>query len=38
MFQEILTLLIDNFTATENNAYISFATDALNVIYHVSTE
>lgn len=36
MFKEILTLLIDFFTSTKENAYISFATDALNAIYHVS--
>jgi len=36
IFKEILTLLIDFFTSSEENAYISFATDALNAIYHVS--
>lgn len=36
MFQEILTLLTDNFASTNEKAYISFATDAINAIYHVS--
>lgn len=36
MFREILTLLIDAFTSVEEKTYISFATDAINVIYHVS--
>ena len=36
MFKEIITLLIEFFTSTEENAYISFATDAINAIYHVS--
>jgi len=36
MFKEIITLLIEFFTNTEENVYISFATDAINAIYHVS--
>ncbi|XP_011702254.1 PREDICTED: condensin complex subunit 1 isoform X2 [Wasmannia auropunctata] len=38
MFNEILTLLIDFFTSEEENAYISFATDALNAIYHLANQ
>ncbi|KYN03812.1 Condensin complex subunit 1 [Cyphomyrmex costatus] len=38
MFKEILTLLIDFFTSTEENAYISFATDAINAIYHLANQ
>jgi len=29
-------LLIDTFTSAGENTYISFATDAINIIYHVS--
>ncbi|XP_011866970.1 PREDICTED: condensin complex subunit 1 [Vollenhovia emeryi] len=38
IFEEILTLLIDYFTRAEETAYISFATDALNVIYHLANQ
>ncbi|XP_018316818.1 condensin complex subunit 1 isoform X2 [Mycetomoellerius zeteki] len=38
MFKEIMTLLTDFFTSTEVNAYISFATDAINVIYHLANQ
>ncbi|XP_071652282.1 condensin complex subunit 1-like [Temnothorax longispinosus] len=38
LFKEIVTLLIDFFTSTEGNAYISFATDALNAIYHLANQ
>lgn len=36
MFKEILILLIENFANLENDGYISFATDAINAIYHAS--
>ncbi|XP_014473291.1 PREDICTED: condensin complex subunit 1 [Dinoponera quadriceps] len=38
MFREILTLLTDNFTSTNEKAYISFATDAINAIYHLANQ
>ncbi|XP_011062247.1 PREDICTED: condensin complex subunit 1 isoform X2 [Acromyrmex echinatior] len=38
MFKEIMTLLTEFFTSTEENAYISFATDAINVIYHLANQ
>ncbi|XP_012064392.1 PREDICTED: condensin complex subunit 1 [Atta cephalotes] len=38
MFKEIITLLIEFFTSTEENAYISFATDAINAIYHLADQ
>ncbi|KAL0134605.1 hypothetical protein PUN28_001419 [Cardiocondyla obscurior] len=38
VFKEIMTLLIDFFTETENKAYISFTTDALNAIYHLANQ
>ncbi|XP_077268187.1 CAP-D2 condensin subunit isoform X3 [Temnothorax americanus] len=38
LFKEIMRLLIDFFTSTEENAYISFATDALNAIYHLANQ
>lgn len=37
MFREILTLLTDNFATANEKAYISFATDAINAIYHVGS-
>lgn len=36
IFQELLVLLKSSFDSTNENGYISFATDAINVIYHVS--
>lgn len=36
MFKKILSLLIENFINIEEDGYISFATDAINAIYHVS--
>lgn len=36
MFKEIIILLKDNFYNLKENGYISFATDAINVIYKVS--
>ncbi|CAL1675876.1 unnamed protein product [Lasius platythorax] len=38
MFQQIQILLIDTFISADENAYISFATDALNVIYHLANQ
>ncbi|KZC05191.1 Condensin complex subunit 1 [Dufourea novaeangliae] len=38
MFKEIFTLLIDNFTNTKEDGYISFATDAISVIYHLANQ
>ncbi|XP_011634039.1 condensin complex subunit 1 [Pogonomyrmex barbatus] len=38
IFKKIMILLIDFFTNTEENAYISFTTDALNVIYHLANQ
>ncbi|KAG5344488.1 CND1 protein, partial [Acromyrmex charruanus] len=38
MFKEIMMLLTEFFTSTEENAYISFATDAINVIYHLANQ
>ncbi|XP_011263197.2 condensin complex subunit 1 [Camponotus floridanus] len=38
MFQQILILLIDTFISADENAYISFATDAINVIYHLANQ
>ncbi|KAM0735683.1 Condensin complex subunit 1 [Formica fusca] len=38
MFQQILILLIDTFIDANENAYISFATDAINVIYHLANQ
>ncbi|KYN50528.1 PREDICTED: condensin complex subunit 1 [Trachymyrmex cornetzi] len=38
MFKEIMTLLTEFFTSTEENAYISFATDAINAIYHLANQ
>ncbi|XP_071858144.1 CAP-D2 condensin subunit [Bombus fervidus] len=38
MFKEILTLLIENFANLENDGYISFATDAINAIYHATNQ
>ncbi|XP_078041894.1 CAP-D2 condensin subunit [Augochlora pura] len=38
MFTQILALLADNFTNKEEDGYISFATDAINVIYHLANQ
>ncbi|XP_036138844.1 condensin complex subunit 1 isoform X2 [Monomorium pharaonis] len=38
IFRKILTLLTDFFISAEENAYISFATDALNAIYHLANQ
>ncbi|KAG7205865.1 hypothetical protein KM043_007797 [Ampulex compressa] len=38
MFKEILTLLKDNFTNTQEDGYISFATDGINAIYHLANQ
>lgn len=38
MFKEILTLLIENFTNTKEDGYISFATDAINAVYHLANQ
>lgn len=36
MFKDIFSLLIDNFANTKEDGYVSFVTDAISVIYHVS--
>lgn len=36
MFKQICDLLKASFFEEKENGYISFATDAVNVIYHVS--
>jgi hypothetical protein len=36
MFTQICGFLKQNFFEDNENGYISFATDAINVIYHVS--
>lgn len=36
MFKEILALLTENFNNTKQDGYVSFATDAISAIYHVS--
>ncbi|XP_029170808.1 condensin complex subunit 1 [Nylanderia fulva] len=38
MFQQIQILLKDTFINANENAYVSFATDALNVIYHLANQ
>ncbi|XP_076281904.1 condensin complex subunit 1-like isoform X2 [Lasioglossum baleicum] len=38
MFKEIFTLLIENFANKEEDGYISFATDAINAIYHLANQ
>ncbi|XP_017876679.1 condensin complex subunit 1 [Ceratina calcarata] len=38
MFKEILTLLIENFANTEQDGYISFATHAINAVYHLANQ
>ncbi|XP_076167655.1 CAP-D2 condensin subunit [Ptiloglossa arizonensis] len=38
MFKEILALLIENFNNIKTDGYISFATDAINVIYHLANQ
>jgi len=38
IFCEILSLLTENFIEVDENAYISFTTDALNVIYHLANQ
>jgi len=38
IFREILSLLTENFIGADENAYISFTTDALNVIYHLANQ
>nr|XP_012231606.1 PREDICTED: condensin complex subunit 1 isoform X2 [Linepithema humile] len=38
IFREILILLIDTFTSVGEKTYISFATDAINVIYHLANQ
>ncbi|CAL7943553.1 unnamed protein product [Xylocopa violacea] len=38
MFEKILALLIENFTNSEEDGYISFATDAINAIYHLANQ
>ncbi|KOC65469.1 Condensin complex subunit 1 [Habropoda laboriosa] len=38
MFKQILTILIENFTNTEEDGYVSFATDAINSIYHLANQ
>ncbi|XP_017757299.1 PREDICTED: condensin complex subunit 1 [Eufriesea mexicana] len=38
MFKEILALLIENFTNLKEDGYISFATDAINAIYHLANQ
>lgn len=38
MFKEILSLLIENFINIEEDGYISFATDAINAIYHLANQ
>ncbi|KAF7403509.1 hypothetical protein HZH68_006303 [Vespula germanica] len=38
MFQEIITLLKDNFYNLKENGYISFATDAINVVYKLANQ
>lgn len=36
MFQEIVSIMKDRFTSTKDDGYISFVTDAINSVYHVS--
>lgn len=36
MFKEICSLLKESFFDEKENGYISFATDAINVIFHVN--
>ncbi|CAK9809075.1 Condensin complex subunit 1 [Anthophora quadrimaculata] len=38
MFKQILTILMENFTNTEEDGYVSFATDAINAIYHLANQ
>ncbi|XP_076383101.1 CAP-D2 condensin subunit isoform X2 [Megalopta genalis] len=38
MFTQILALLTDNFTNKEEDGYVSFATDAINAIYHLANQ
>ncbi|RLU17541.1 hypothetical protein DMN91_009776 [Ooceraea biroi] len=38
IFREILSLLTENFIEADENAYISFATDALNAVYHLANQ
>lgn len=38
IFTEIITLLIENFTNMEEDGYVSFATDAISVIYHLANQ
>ncbi|XP_043285102.1 condensin complex subunit 1 isoform X2 [Venturia canescens] len=38
MFQEIISLIKDNFTSTKDDGYISFVTDAINVVYHLANK
>lgn len=38
MFKEIIALLVDNFCDLKENGYISFATDAINVIYKLADQ
>ncbi|XP_053985432.1 condensin complex subunit 1-like isoform X2 [Hylaeus volcanicus] len=38
MFREIVTLLIENFTNTKEDGYVSFATDAINAIYQLANQ
>ncbi|XP_015587406.1 condensin complex subunit 1 [Cephus cinctus] len=38
IFQNILELLTENFMNLEDECYISFATDAINIIYHLANQ
>ncbi|XP_072757251.1 condensin complex subunit 1 [Anoplolepis gracilipes] len=38
IFQQILVLLIDTFISANENVYVSFAMDAINVIYHLANQ
>ncbi|XP_076247462.1 CAP-D2 condensin subunit [Calliopsis andreniformis] len=38
IFKQILTLLVENFTNTEQDGYVSFATDAISAIYHLANQ
>ncbi|KAK2584063.1 hypothetical protein KPH14_006510 [Odynerus spinipes] len=38
MFKEIIALLVENFCDSKENGYISFATDAINVIYKLADQ
>ncbi|KAK0180325.1 hypothetical protein PV327_005980 [Microctonus hyperodae] len=38
LIREVKTLLITNFEASEKMSYVSFATEAINVIYHLANQ